>query len=137
MHWNNKNKCGYRGEHFREAFYSIGEIRSIVPDHVNFMALTATATCDTFDIIMKQLSLKNPIVVAVSPNRPNIKLSIKPSQPLEEFAMDVAEELKVKKKDNLNTIIFCNCYDDCSRIYEWLLNHLGKDKTAVRGYPNL
>ena len=101
------------------------------------MALTATATCDTFDIIIKQLSLKNPIVVAVSPNRPNIKLSIKPSQPLEEFTMDVAEELKVKKKDYPKTIIFYNCYNDCSRIYERLLNHLGKDKTAVRGYPNL
>ena len=56
--------------------------------------------------------------MAVSPNRSNIKLSIKLSQPLEEFAMDVAEELKVKKKDNLKTIIFCNCYNDCSRIYE-------------------
>ena len=51
--------------------------------------------------------------------------------------MDVAEELKIKKKDNLKTIIFCNCYNDCLRIYEWLLNHLGKDKTAVWGYPNL
>ena len=82
------------------------------------MTLTATATCDTFNIIMKQLSLKNPLIMAVSPNRPNIKLSIKPSQPLEEFAMDVAEELKIKKKDNLKTIIFCNCYNDCLRIYE-------------------
>ena len=90
--------------------------------------MALTATCDTFNIIMKQLSLKNPLIMAVSPNRPNIKLSIKPSQPLEEFAMDVAEELKVKNKDYPKTIIFRNCYNDCSRIYERLLNHLGKDR---------
>ena len=30
MHWSNKNKYGYRGEHFCEAFFSIGEIRNTV-----------------------------------------------------------------------------------------------------------
>lgn len=70
------------------------------------MALTATATRDTFDVIVKQLSLKNPLVMAVSPNRPNLKLSIKLSQPLEEFATEVAEELKLKNRDYPKTIIF-------------------------------
>ena len=56
--------------------------------------------------------IENPVVVAVSPNRPNL---IKPSQPLEEFAREVAEELKLKKKDYPKTI-FCNCYNACSRI---------------------
>lgn len=75
--------------------------------------------------------------MAVSPNRPNLKLSIKLSQPLEEFATEVAEELKLKNKDYPKTIIFCNCYNDCSRMYERLLNYLGKDKTVFPGYPNL
>ena len=101
------------------------------------MALTATATCDTFDVIVKQLSLKDPVVVAISPNRANIKLSVKPSQPLEEFAAVISEGLKLQKKNYPKTIVFCNSYNDCSRIYERMLNHLGKDKTVFRGYPNL
>ena len=70
------------------------------------MALTATATCDTFNVIVKQLSLKDPVLVAVSPNRANIKLSVNPSQPLEEFASEISEELKIQKKNYPKTIIF-------------------------------
>ena len=55
------------------------------------MALTATATWNTFDVIVKQLSLKDPVVVAILPNRANIKLSVKPSQSLEEFAAEISE----------------------------------------------
>ena len=101
------------------------------------MALTATATCDTFNVIVKQLSLKDPVLVAVSPNRANIKLSVNPSQPLEEFASEISEELKIQKKNYPKTIIFCNSYNDCSRIYERIFNYLGKDKTVIQGYPNL
>ena len=33
--------------------------------------------------------------------------------------------------------MFCNSYNDCSRIYERMFNYLGNDKTVFRDYPNL
>ena len=76
----------------------IGEVRSIIPSHVNIMALTATATRSAYDIIERQLSLKDPLVVSVSPDRPNIKLSIEPSQHLEEFATEISSALKASEE---------------------------------------
>jgi len=101
------------------------------------MALTATATRNAYNVIEKQLSLRDPLVVAASPDRPNIKLCVKPSQPLEDFTVEVSTELKLLKKDFPKTIIFCNSYNDCSRIYGKMLDYLGKDKTVIPGFPNL
>jgi len=101
------------------------------------MALTVTATCNTYDVIVRQLSLKDPSIVAISPDRSNIKLFLKPSLPLEEFAQDLAQELKQRNTDYPKTIIFCISYNDCSRIYDRILYCLGKYKTVIPGYPNL
>jgi len=54
------------------------------------MALAATVTCNTFyDVIVRQLSLKESSIVAISPDRSNTKLFLKPSLPLEEFAQEL------------------------------------------------
>ena len=39
------------GDEFRRAFSKIGDLRSILPASINVMALTATATVETFDIV--------------------------------------------------------------------------------------
>ena len=127
----------FRGEEFRQAFYHIGEIRSIIPSHVNIMALTATATRSTFNVIETQLSLKDPLVVSVSPDRPNINLCVKPSQHLKDFAASISASLRLEKKDFPKTIIFCSSYNDCSTMYDKMVKYLGKDKTVIPGFPNL
>jgi len=98
------------------------------------MALTTTAA---FDIIEKQLSLKDPVVVSVSPDRSNIRLYIKPSQRMKDFAKEISASLRLQKKDSPKTIVFCNSYDECSRMYIKMLKYLGKDKTVIPGFPNL
>ena len=63
------------------------------------MALTATAACDTFDVIMKQLSLKDPVLITISSDTANIKkLSIKLLQSLGECASEISKGLRIQKK---------------------------------------
>ena len=48
------NACGFtyfRGDSFRKTFAIIGEVRSIIPSHVNIMALTITATKETLEVV--------------------------------------------------------------------------------------
>ena len=42
------------------------------------LALTGTATPDVYDSIVSRLSLKDPVIVGLSPNRENIKHYIEP-----------------------------------------------------------
>ena len=74
-----------RGDKFRQAFSKIGELRSIIPDHVHLLALTATATKDTFQAVCSRLSLVDPVVIALSPDRPNLMLNIMGKPTIEEY----------------------------------------------------
>ena len=127
----------FRGDQFRKAFASIGELRCLIPNHVNILALTATATCDTLDVIAKRLSLRNHVVVALPPNRPNIKLTVQSAKSLQEYALELSEQIRSLKINYPKTILFCHSYQDCSRFYLCINHYLDKDKTYPSGYPNL
>ena len=47
----------HRGETFRRAFFEIGTLRSLIPNSVNVMALTATATNQTISIVTSHLAM--------------------------------------------------------------------------------
>ena len=127
----------FRGDDFRTAYASLGELRSIVSSNVCFMALTATATRATFEIIIERLSLNNPVVVGISPNRPNIFLSVAPHIKLNCFAKEVGDKLKSERLSYPKSIIFCRSYQDCANMYAAVIHNLGKEKTEPPGYPNL
>ncbi len=55
------------GDDFRTSFAEIGNLRSVLPQHVSVMALTATATKTTFDTIAEKLALQNPNMIVLSP----------------------------------------------------------------------
>lgn len=74
-----------RGDQFCTVYASLGELRSIIPSNINIMALTATATHATFEVVKERLSLNNPIVIGESPDRPGIFLSVVPSMELDCF----------------------------------------------------
>lgn len=126
-----------RGDKFRTVFAEIGEIRCLIPSNINVMALTATATIETFQVVSKRLALRNPVTVAVSPNRANIKLLVQPSKSLKEFAKAIVQELKEKKAVYPKTVIFARCYQDCTSLYLTVACGLKKDITFPQGYPNL
>ena len=68
-----------RGDMFRTAFAEIGELRSIIPNEVPVMALTATCTQSVFEAVTNCLLLKEPVVIALSPQRKNITYYVKPN----------------------------------------------------------
>ena len=103
----------YRGDQFRKTFSKIGELRCLIPDYVKVLALTATATHCTLDIIAERLSLTHYGVVAIPPNRPNIKLIVQPSEGLEEYARELSVQLRSLKSGYPKTILFCQSYQDC------------------------
>ncbi len=60
------------GDDFHISFAEIGNLRSVLPQHLSVMALTATATRTTFDTIAEKLALQNPKMIVLSPERLNI-----------------------------------------------------------------
>ena len=51
------------GDHFRTTFAQIGDLGSLIPGAVNIMALTATATTGTFDVVTRRLSMISPSLI--------------------------------------------------------------------------
>ena len=98
----------YRGKEFRKEFSHIGEVRSLIPSDVRLMALTATATKQSRRDICKVLGMKNPVVVSVTPNKPNIKYEvIQRCGTLEETLAPLVEELRRQRRLMDRVLIFC------------------------------
>ncbi len=118
----------HRGESFRKEFANLGDIRSLVPETVRIMALTATATKFTRCSVSKTLGMVRPVTVAVSPNKPNIKYVVKGNPgTLEETFAPLVEELRRKRTSTDRTIIFCRTYSQCSGVYMFMADRLGRE----------
>lgn len=103
-------------------------MRSLIPETVRIMALTATATKHTRQAVVKHLKMVHPVIVSVSPNKPNIKYSVLLNvHSLEETFAPLVEEVRQKRKNMDRAIIFCRTYDQCARIYMFMADRLGKE----------
>ena len=65
------------GESFQNALLKVGEIRSLVCESVNIMALTATTTCAVRQDVESALGMKHPVVITLSPSKSNIYYTVK------------------------------------------------------------
>ncbi len=122
-----------RGESFRTEFSHLGEIRSIVPEEINVMALTATATLSTRKFIIRNLSMTNPTVVYTPPIKDNnIAYYVMEKKDIELFFKPITEKLQTLVK----TIIFCRTYEDIIKIHQYILHDLLEYSTEPKGSPN-
>ena len=120
----------HRGETFRREFSKIGEVRSIIPDRVNVMALTATATKATRKHVCRRLGMSAPVVISRSPNKPNIKLIVRVKEgTIDDTMAGLADELIEKRAAMPRVIIFVRTYDACGTLYGYLRNRLGEGLT--------
>jgi len=94
-----------RGDDFRKAFSEIGTLRSTIPRSINILALTATATKETLDVVTERLSLKDPAVIGLPPDRENIKFKVCASAA--DFSSLLADELMLKRGATPKTVVFC------------------------------
>ena len=100
------NSSYRRGESFRKEFANLGDVRSLIPETVRIMALTATATKSTRRDVTKILGMVHPVVVAVSPNKPNIKYVVKGNPgTLEETFAPLVEEVRRRRTSMDRTIV--------------------------------
>ena len=126
-----------RGESFRKVFSKIGEVRSIIPDHVNVMALTATATKTTRKYICQRLGMRAPLIISKSPNKVNIKfiVCIKKGT-IAEVMAPLADEIIEKRRTMPRVIIFARTYDACGELYTYFRYRLGDSLTDPADVPN-
>ena len=91
------------------------------------MALTATAVKQTRDIIFKTLGMKNPIIIAASPNRDNICYSVKflsKNTPLVSHFLWLLNALKQNEKHTDRVIIYCQTIRQCHKLYSIIFDNL-------------
>ena len=125
------------GDEFRKTFAQIGNVRSMIPKTVNVLALTATATAETFHVVTKRLSMDTPTLVALPPYRDNISYSVPPKVDVDQFIDSIAIELKEKRTMFPKTVVYVRSYSDCSKIYMSLKVKLGDEFTEPPGCPNV
>ncbi|XP_015760430.1 PREDICTED: ATP-dependent DNA helicase Q1-like [Acropora digitifera] len=91
-------------------------------------ALTGTADERTRKTIQESLALKvNLLTVYVSPNRENLRFSVKKvkkEQQMEELHW-LIELIKQHAKDTPKTLIFCNTLNEIAQVTNYLLSKLG------------
>ena len=117
----------YRGAEFRTQYGDIGEVRSLVPNTVHLMALTATLKQPTLKRIMNSLCMDKDTTCVVyrSPNKTNIRYEVYPKPTEIDFVTSVI--VKRVKEHGLKcpkTIIFCRSYRDLTEVSTSLISQL-------------
>ena len=115
---------------FRRWFYKLSELRSLVTKKTTFIAVTATATRKTRDIICNVLRLDDFVDITQSPNKANIAFAIQYMNkqiPLIDHFKWLLLELKEKKRYTGRTIIYCQTIKQCSQLYSLFVRELGSE----------
>ena len=127
----------YRGDEFRKEYSRLGEVRSILPQNVNVMALTATATKTLRKDVSDLLGMESPVLVSVSPDKENIKYLVAGHVTMEKSFGPIADQLYEHQANVGRTIIFCQKLDDCCKLYRFFRKKLGSRFTFPYGSPDL
>jgi len=105
------------GHDFRPDYRNLTVLRENFPG-VPIIALTATATEDVREDIVKQLSLKNPKMFISSFNRPNLSYEVLPKK--DSFASILS---LVHEHENSSIIIYCFSRNDTETMVDKLNRH--------------
>ena len=126
------------GDQFRTTFAKIGNLRSLIPKEVNILALTATATTETYYVVTQRLAMSDTSLVALAPNRDNITYEILPKvNDVDQLITSLGTELVTKRVLFPRTVVYVRSYSDCSGIYMQLKRYMGSAFTEPEGSPNV
>ena len=101
------------------------------------MALTATASVQLRSSIIKTLGMNNIAIIAVSPDKHNIKYSVVPFSSLKESFASHIQEIAKKGTEMGRSIIFCPTLDDCVSLYMLFRKELGSHFLYPQDAPDL
>lgn len=116
-------------------FSRLDEARSIIPQNVNVMALTATATKMSRVRIQQVLQMNSPHVISLMPFKPNIKYFVRQFNSIEDCVSPVIQSLVNEGIKAEKVVIFCSTRELCSTIYLYFKSVLGEHFTYPRGAP--
>jgi bloom syndrome protein len=88
------------------------------------MALTATATNETYKCVCKPLSLVDPVLIGYPPNRNNITYEVKPIIDMNNFYENIAVKIKTLGLEYRKTVIFFKV-TQTAEMYHTLKSKLG------------
>ena len=126
-----------RGDNFRREFSRLGEIRSILPSHVNILAMTATATASLRRCVIKTLGLRNIVTITENVDKTNIIYSVLPFESIETSFRRIIQRLRVERTRMPRTIIYCQTQDKCAQLYVLMKFHLKEERVEPLGAPDL
>ena len=104
---------------------------------VHVMALTATATKMTQNIIIKSIGMNNPKIISKIPDKTNITYYVNNISNFRTALQSKKSQLQEMRRQFPKLVIFCRTLKDCADIYEFFLSSLGKHFTDPIGAPNL
>ena len=124
-----------RGEIIRGTLFHLGEIRSILPEGVPIMALTATATRTLQREIARILGMCGPTVISVSLCKINIMYAL--AAPYHSIAITILMRLKKERVKMPRIIIYYRKYEECADFYIYFRDELGETFTEPVKSPDL
>ena len=124
-------------DQFRTTFTQIGDLCSLIPTTVNIMALIATATLETVDVVKCRLSMDKLTLITLPPHSNNIKYEVTSIIGVDEFTTSLSRELANKRTSFPKMVIYVRTYSDCSSSYTLLKHKMGSSITEPQGNPNL
>ena len=128
---------------FRPCYGQLGELRSLVEKKIPVIAMTATATQQTRDIIMKDLCMANCTQIIVNPNKENVKYSVESGckEICDNFKW-LLELLAANGNDCPRIIVFFRQIKHIVEVFEFLQTNLGdaqyvqNEEHHLNGYWN-
>ena len=115
----------------------LGEVRSLLPQRVNILALTATATKEVCVKVGNTLGMVRPVVVALSPCKKNLCYSIGSFTTISETFKPLLDRLKKDRGASPRTIVYCQSFNTCADIYIYLAHGLDFQLTEPIDAPNI
>ncbi len=125
-----------RGDTFRSTLRRIGEVRSILPEGVHVMALTATASKTLRYSVSKTIGLQNPYVIVRCPCKANIVYSVGTFSDVSDTFQPMVQRLKEQRTKMPRVIIYCRRFEVCSDVYVLFRDHLGINFTEPPDSPD-
>ena len=91
--------------------------------------MTGTADESTLRVVSEKLVLKQPLVIRISPNRKNIRFSVKKNKKEHLLAeLDwLIEHIKANGESTPKCIIFCNTMNEIACVTNYVMLKLGKE----------
>lgn len=115
----------YLGDTFCCEFSRLVEVRSIIPEDINVMALTVTATKSSRADIIKSLCMQKPVIVSTPPIKDNIHYCVSKKSSISLSLSPVCQALANRRTKMRRIITFCRTYDEVTVVYYLFKQKLG------------